>query len=863
MEWYSLPLDQVFKKLQSSENGLSEAEAKKRLEIWGKNEIRKEEKFKTLKIVGRQFNNLFVYILLFASVLSLIIGDWLDSFLIFCFIGIMVGIGFYQEFKANKAVEKLRSFLIKKALVLRDGKEVEIDSRNVVPGDILILKAGYMIPADCRLIEVTELEIDESYLTGESEPVRKEVKTLKGEVPLAERKNMCFLGTFVTHGKGKAVVVATGMQTELGKIAKSVEEEEEQIPLNKKLSVLSKQIALIFTIVVVIVLGIGILNQIPLAEMILFSTSLAVSVIPEALPLIVIVILAYGTLNMAKNNAVMKRLGSIESLGNVNVICTDKTGTLTKNEMTVRKVWVKEEFEITGKGYEPKGKFLKDSKPIDPLKHKKLYLLLKACVLCNDSYLEKDLLGNFWVIGSPTEGALLSMVFKAGMEDLRKRLKLVKLNPFDQKRKLMSTVYEENGKLFAWIKGAPESVVERCNLKVNEKEKILAKVRAYAEEGFRVLAFAFKEVKDLKKVEINLKFIGLVALEDPIREEVIEAIQTCEKAGIKVVIVSGDNKFTVLKVAEKVGLKKGKVVEGFELEKMSEKELREKIDEIIIFARVSPEQKLRIVRAYQVKDYVVAMTGDGINDAPALKAAEIGIAMGKKGTEVAKEAADMVLLDDNFATIVKAVKEGRRIFDNIKKSIVYLLSTAIAEILFISTTLFAKLPLPFKATHILWINLVTEGIPAISLAFEKEEKDVMERKPKKKEEPLMENILLDTILLGVLMGLLTFLPYLFFINDYMLARTLAFNTLVFLEIFNLFNCRSLKEPLHKIGFFTNKVAVFTALLTILLQIVIFFLFPSIFGLAKLTLSEFLLSILIASLILIFYELKKSLKIKLR
>jgi len=860
MNWHSLEIEEIFKILKSRKEGLTKKEAEKRLKKFGSNEIKRIKRFGTAKLFLRQFLNLFVLILILTILLCLFLGKELDAWLIAFFVFTIVFIGFFQEYKVEKILEALKKLVTQKTIVIREGREIEIDAKKIVPGDIIVLNAGEKVPADCRIIEATNLEIDESLLTGESLPVSKISKKMKKNIEVAERRNMAFMGTVVTSGKGKGIVVNTGMNTEMGKIARVVQKEKKS-EFKVKMELFAKQITLMIATIILIIFFLGVQRGTKISEMFLFSIALAISAIPESLPFIITVCLALGARKAAQKNALFRRIDLAETLGRINVICCDKTGTLTKNEMTVQRIFNGKNYFVSGIGYKPKGTFLENGKKkINPLKDKKLFLLLKTANLCNDASLENDIFGNWWVIGSPTEGCLLTLVRKAGLRDLRKKYKLIAENPFDNSRKRMSSVYEEGKDKFVYVKGAPENILDICKISKKEKRRFLKEVEKMAKEGFRILAFAYKKLptnsKDfsIKNVEKNLNFLGIVGILDPIREEVKDAIKIAREAGIRTIIVSGDHEFTVLNVARKLGIE-GKVITGKQLEKLSEKELEKVVEEISIYARILPEHKLRIVNILKKKGYVVAMTGDGINDAPALKFADVGIAMGIKGTEVAKEASDLILLDDNFKTIVEAVKEGRRIFENIQKATLYLLATSLGEVLLILTAIFSNLPLPLTAIQILWINIVTEGIPACSLAFEKEEYDLMKRKAKK-EKHLIEEILPQIIEQGVLIGIGSFFVFVYFLNNLQKAITLAFNTLVFFEIFNLLNSRSLRSSIFKIGIFSNKAAVFTLLIAMSLQILAINFLTPLLGITKLSFNEFLLSVLISSSILIFGEIRK-------
>lgn len=864
--WCNLDTKEVLNKLNSNLNGLKAGEAKKRLVKFGYNELERYKKITPLQIFFSQFKNLLVIILFFATALSFFVGEIVDAILILTFIFILVTIGFFQEYKAEKALEALRKLTAPKASVIRNRKEMEIEARELVPGDIVLLQTGDRVPADARIIESISLELDESTLTGESVPVKKSTDALKHAALLQERSNMAFMGTVVTNGRGKAIVVNTGMQTEMGKIAKIVQVEERETPLKKKLDQLSKHLAIIIASISAIIFAVGIYRGEQLTQIFLAAVALAVSAIPEALPLIVTVTLAIGVHQMVKKNSIIRKLPAVETLGSASVIACDKTGTLTKNEMTVQEIYTDKIIKVSGTGYKPEGKFFVGNKEVDVKKDEKILQLLKAGSLCNNARLENDIFGNWWVVGSPTEGALLTLARKVGLEKLK--YPLVAEIPFDSKRKLMTTINKDNGNV-AYTKGAPEVLLKLCKLGKVEKEKILEINEDMTSRGLRVLALAYRKLPgNLKEftseeVERNLNFIGLVGMIDPVREEAKQAVKAAEEAGIRTVIITGDHKLTTLHVTKQLGLSNDKALTGEELDKLNDEELEKIVEDVSIYTRTSPEHKLRIVKALQKRGYVVAMTGDGVNDAPALKRADIGVAMGIKGTEVAKEASDMVLVDDNFKSIVSAVNEGRKIYDNIKKSTLYLLSTAVGEILLVLVAIVAGLPLPLLAVQILWINIVTEGIPAVGLAFEREEPDTMRRKPRNpKERLLTKNILYRTIGLGILMAAGSFFLYSWYFQDLIKARTMAFTTLVMFELFNIFNCRSLKFSSSKIGFFSNRWLFLLVFIAFFLQVVAVqsHWLSSAFKITPLTLSEWLICILIGSSILILGEMRKSIKI---
>ena len=844
VRWHTLTVREVLTKLETGTNGLSEKEARKRIKIFGYNELPEPKKPGPFTLFLKQFKSFLIILLLVSVFISIIIGHYIDALVILFILMLNAFIGFYQEYKAEKAIEALKRLTVDYAKVIRDGKVKKVPARELVPGDMIILEEGDRVPADARLIEVISLKVDESTLTGESTPVTKNTKTLR-DVPLSERKNMVFMGTVIAYGRAKAIVVATGSNTQMGKIAKMIEVPEEETPLQRRLNDLGKKLGIFIISVCIVVFFIGVvLRETNVPEMFFISISLAVSAVPEGLPAVVAVTLALGTKKMARHNAIVKRLAAVETLGCVTVICADKTGTMTTNEMTVREIWYGGNLiKVTGIGFEPKGEFLKGNKKIDPMKDKDLTLLFEICNNCNNAELrEPSLLFRRWyVIGDPTDGALLVLAKKAGIKE---RLRRVGEIPFSSERKRMTTIHEKGNKYFVFSKGAPEVILKICdkllfdgkikNLRRNEKRKILNITQDMASRGLRVIALAFKPLGREKpkritkgKIERNLVFVGLVGIIDPPRKEVKDAIKTCKQAGIRVVMITGDHKLTAVAIAKELGICTGEeeVIVGEELEKMSEEELDEVIENVSVFARVSPEHKSRILGALKRMGHVVAMTGDGVNDAPALKKADIGVAMGMKGTDVAREASDIILTDDNFATIVTAVEEGRSIYDNIKKFVRFLLSSNFDEILVITIASLAGLPLPLLPIHILWINLVTDGLPALSLGVDSKEPDIMKRKPRDPKESILSGVLLFSLAAGstaCAATLLAFsLEYMSTLNV-LKARTLAFTTSILFEMFFVFNCRSETRSIFTNNPLTNKKLVLAVIISILLQLLIIY-----------------------------------------
>lgn len=808
--YYQKEVDDVLKELDTTPKGLSDAEAKKRLEQYGPNEIKEEKPVSPFKIFLNQFKSFIVYILAAAVIISILVPiyekglgnieimDMVDAIAIFIILVLNGIMGFLQEFKAEKAIEALKKLTSLKAYVLRQGREEEIDAKDVVPGDIVLLEVGEKIPADCRVVSSHGLQTQEAALTGESTPVAKIVEAIKGEKVIADRTNMAFAGTIVTKGRANCVVTGTAHKTEIGKIATQIQEAGAKItPLQQKLTRLGHLLGVITIIVCIAVITGGVLKGGHILEWLIIGVSLAVAAIPEGLPAVVTISLALGVQRMIKKNVLIRHLPSVETLGSTTVICTDKTGTLTKNEMTVRKLYLnKSEIDVTGAGYGLKGQFKKNGKEY---KNKDLELMLKVGALCNDS----NLIGKK-VMGDPTEACLLVSAQKYGLSlhHLRKDIKRIDEIAFTSERKMMSTLNKIEGKSQVFSKGAPEIILKKCakilengkirKLTKKDADEILNINKHFASKALRVLGFAYKDSKKLD--EKNLVFVGLQAMIDPPREEVKVAVKKCEDAGIRIIMITGDYEITAKAIAEELGIN-GESISGDELKKV--KDVSKIIHKVSIFARVNPEDKLRIVDALKKHDEIVAMTGDGVNDAPAMKKADIGIAMGIGGTDVAKEAADMILTDDNFASIVGAIEEGRGIFDNIRKFVAYLLSANMGEVLILFAAMLIGFVyegspvLPLVAIQILWINLVTDGLPALALGVDPIPEGVMNLPPRDPKEPIISR---NMIILILLIGTLITLPVLFLFSEYLgmglaQAQTMSFTLVVLLELLVVYAIR--------------------------------------------------------------------------
>ena len=820
-EWHSLDTNQVLKKLNTDFKGLKSDETIGRLEQYGYNELVAAKKISPLRIFLLQFKSILILILLGATALSVLTGHAFDALVILVIVIVSAIVGFSQEYRAEKALEALKSMLSSYALVIRDGIEMEIPARELVPGDIILLKDGDIIPGDSRLIENINLQVNEASLTGESMPVRKQIGKIRKEALIIDRTNMIFSGTGVTYGKAKAVVVSTGMNTEFGKIAHQVTTiVKEKTPLEVRTRELGKTFGLISLFICIAVIIIGLIRGFPFIDMLLFGVALAVAAVPEALPAVVTGSLAIGMYKMAKKNALVRKMSAVETLGSITVICSDKTGTLTKGEMTVKKILLNSQIvNVGGVGYEPKGEFHVDS-DVKILESEHHELLMCGLLLCNDSELIEK--GKEWRIrGDPTEGALIVLATKGGFshDDTKNKFPRTNEFPFSSERKCMTTIHTlETGEEIIFMKGAPEVVLNKCNstyednnvkeLTEIKKKEILKKNDDMANEALRVLAIAYKNLSDKSEnldeetLESNLTFLGLVGMIDPAREEAIEAVKVCNKIKIKPIMITGDHKLTAIAIAKEVGIytEGDLVLVGEELEKISDKELEDIVEQVTVYARVSPTHKLKIVEAWKNIGHVVAMTGDGVNDAPALKNANIGIAMGIAGTEVTKQAADLVLTDDNFATIVNAIELGRWTYDNIKKYLTYLLQANLVEIAVLSIVILLGYPLPLLPVHILYINLATDGLPAIALGLSPPDPDLMEKPPRDPKESIftkdIKSFLLRAIIIEVPLLLLIYILSL--PEGVEVARTRLFLVFIFFELVIALNCRSLKHNIFKV-----------------------------------------------------------------
>ncbi len=806
---HAVAADELFGQLRSTPSGLTTAQARQRLSEAGPNELQATRRVSPWALLAAQVKNVLIVILLAATALSALLGHGVEAIAITVIVLFAVLFGFFQEYRAERAIEALRTLAAPTASVLRDGRESEIAARDLVPGDVLILRAGDRVAGDARLFEAANLQVQQAALTGESGAVEKGVAALADpELALADRSNMVYAGTAATYGRGRALVAATGMQTEFGKIARLLEDVETgKTPLQLNLDKLGRALARAALAIVAVIVVFGLLRGQPFIEMLVFGIALAVAVVPEALPAVVTISLALGVQRLAKRRALMRRLSAVETLGSTSVICSDKTGTLTRDEMTARKVYVHGHLlDVSGIGYEPQGEFLRDGvrcEPPEALEH-----LLRAAALASDArILQGEADGAWTVSGDPTEGALLAAAAKAGLNkaDLDARFARVHEIPFASETKRMTTLHATGDGVVAYAKGAPEVIVASCTalltaegaapLGEEGRQEILHVAHEMANDALRVIAVAMRADATPENAQREMTFLGLVGMIDPPRPEAEAAMRKCEDAGVRVVMITGDHPATARAVARELGiLRKGRVVTGAQLEEMGDAELAREVANIDVYARVSPAHKLRVVTALQQQGHVVAMTGDGVNDAPALKKADIGVAMGITGTDVAKEAAAMMLTDDNFASIVAAVEEGRGIFGNIKKYLMFLLSSNIGEIGLMAGAMLLGLPLPLTAVQILYVNLATDGLPALALAVDPPEHDLMRRKPRDPGTGIFTRPVVALMLVGgawsAAVNLALFTWALRSGRSAADAMTMTFVCLVLIQLVNAYNFRS-------------------------------------------------------------------------
>ena len=885
-KWYFLEAQEACDELGTDPaQGLSTIEAAERLRIHGPNALKKKPPRSLLSMFAGQMKEILVLILLAAAVVSGILGEWEDAVVILIIVILNAIIGVIQENKAEHALQALKDLTKPSTKVVRDGKVIQINAEELVPGDLVLLDAGDSVPADLRLIEAASLRADESALTGESVPVEKDPEVLQaGQVSLGDRKNMLFMGAAITGGRAKAVAVETGMKTQLGRIARLLDEAViEPTPLQRRLAKLGKILGLAAAVIVALVFSIGLWRGENLLEMFMVAISLAVAAVPEGLPAVVTIVLALGVTRMSRQRAIIRKLPAVETLGTATVICSDKTGTLTKNEMTVTSVYVDGRmFQVTGTGYAPEGKFLdRDGAVVSPVAGDSLSLALLGGLLNSDAQVETTEKG-YQVIGDPTEGALVVAAAKAGLTGRASRQACPRVAelPFDSDRKMMTTFHQMEGVIRSFTKGAPDVVIERCTHVLlredtvvldEEKHRELLEINSrFASQGRRVLALATRRWQEVPRspapenAERELTLIAFFALQDPPRPEAKEAVARCRRAGIRTIMITGDHRETAAAIAGELGILQpgDDSLTGDQLEQMNDEELKGAVNRVAVFARVSPEHKLRIVEALKHYGHVVAMTGDGVNDAPALKRADIGAAMGISGTEVAKEASDIVLQDDNFATIVQAVEEGRTIYNNIRGSIQYLLSCNTGEIAAIFASLLLGLGSLLSPIQILWLNLVTDGPPALALGLEPPQKGIMQRPPRDPQEGIFSGGVGAMILWqGLLIGFLSLAAYWFALRwgrTLQEAHTMAFVTMAMSQLTHSFNIRSTEQSLFTLGLGSNRsmlyafavsaAALFIVILTPFLR--------SVFGTAMLRPSDWAFVLGLSLIPLVLVEISK-------
>lgn len=855
MDWYNKSSYETLKELNSSKNGISEEMAAKNLEKYGRNELKKEDKKPFIQKLVDQFKDPMIIILILASIVSAYVGEMVDSIIIIAIVVVNTILSLYQEGKAEEAIASLQRMSSPKAKVIRDGVQREIESALLVPGDYVILETGDIVPADLRLVESINMKIDESSLTGESVPVEKDSEVIyEGKVEIGDRENIVYSSTIVTYGRGSGVVVETGSHTEIGKIATSIATVDRgQTPLQKKLAGLSKTLGVLVIIICALVLGIGVLYNHGFLEMFMTAISLAVAAVPEGLPAIVTIVLSLGMGRMAEKNAIVKKLLAVETLGTTTVICSDKTGTLTQNEMTVTKVYTTGKLlDVTGTGYAPVGDITYENEKVAFNEMPDLALMGSIAALTNDAKLICTNDTDYSIIGDPTEGALLTFAEKQGfnIEELKRKHERIAELPFDSSRKMMTTFHEGifDNKVTSFTKGAPDIIVANCkyyvdNCEVKEmteekRAEIMATNFGFATNALRVLAYSYRNFDELPRertsanIETDMIFVGLTGMIDPARPEVAKAIEECKDAGITPIMITGDYLETGFAIAKELGIAKDRseAMMGKELNEMSDDEIREIVKTKRVFTRVSPENKVQIVKALKENGNITAMTGDGVNDAPAIKRADIGIAMGITGTDVAKDTADVILTDDNFATIVNAVEEGRIIYSNIKKFVAYLLSCNIGEVLIVLISILLNLPVPLLPIQLLWLNLVTDSFPALALGVEKGDDDIMEQKPRDPNEPILDRqIKITVIVQSIAITIATITAYFVGLNwfgregivlEY--ARTMAFATLILSELLRAYSARSITKTVFHIGPFSNKRLVTATVFSFALMLIVMY-----------------------------------------
>jgi len=903
---HSQPIDAVVRELSTDlDNGLTAEDARDRLQKFGVNELTERPRPGFLALLWDQFNNYLVIILIVAAVLAALLGEYVDALAIMCIVILNAVIGVVQESKAEQALAALKKMAAPNAQVLRDGHQLTVPARELVPGDLVLLEAGNYVPADMRLVTTVNLKIEEASLTGESVPVEKDAAlVLDSEAPLGDRRNCAFLSTLITYGRGKGIVTGSGMRTQIGLIAEMIQSyEEEDTPLQKKLEHLGKVLGTVCIVICGVVLFYGLIRDTHLTDVLdtgflnywhaeqkdiinlfLTAVSLAIAAVPEGLPAIVTICLALGMQQMIKRNALIRKLPAVETLGCATVVCSDKTGTLTQNEMTVVQGWVGgRRFRMTGEGYNPTGQLFVDGQPAQARSDADITVLLHGALLCNDARLEEGCEASgarSWrMVGDPTEGALVVAAAKGGFrrDELEAALPRVQEIPFDSDRKRMTTIHRRDGSpgttsaasvtyppLLAFVKGAPDVILDHCShiqragvaeaLTEDRRREVLEQNRSMATKALRVLGVAYRPLAEVpdspraEQLERDLVFVGLLGMIDPARPEVVEAVKVARGAGLKSIMVTGDYKDTAEAIAAEIGLRTegGLVLTGPEIEKLTDQELAARVEKLDVCCRVSPQHKTRIVDALKTRDHVVAMTGDGVNDAPALKRANIGIAMGITGTDVTKQTADMVLTDDNYASIVAAIEQGRIIYSNIRKFVYFLLACNAGEVLIIFGAMLAGMPIPLRPVHLLWLNLVSDGAPALALGMEKGDPDIMKHPPRPPKEPVINrDMAIGISVIAVVDALAILLVFGFALQRYPghieAAQTTAFVTLCLSELLRAFTARSEYHSIFSIGVFSNRWmigAVSVSLSLVLLVVYVPFLAPF-FDTVPLTLDDWL------------------------
>ncbi len=881
--WYGMEMAEVFSSLNADPEGLCADEAHQRSQTYGSNQLPEAKKLNSLQRFLYQFHNILIYILLASSVITAMLGHWVDTGVILAVVLANAIIGFVQEGKAENALKAIRSMLSPQAIALRDGKRLSLPAVELVPGDVVFLQSGDKVPADIRLFNLKGLQIQESILTGESIAVEKSINSVAESVDLGDRYCMAYSGTLVSHGQASGMVVATGGNTEIGQISQLLAGVETlTTPLLRQISQFARWLTMVIIVVAAATFLFGIeFRNYQASEMFLAAVGLAVAAIPEGLPAIMTITLAIGVQGMARRHAIIRNLPAVETLGSVTVICSDKTGTLTRNEMMVQSVITDTGlFEVSGNGYDPHGGFSFKGKEIIFEEHPILAELTRASLLCNDAGLDKE--NGEWILqGDPTEGALLTLGIKAGLDPSFEKEVWLRTDviPFESEHRFMATLHHDHFRHgFVYIKGAPERILEMCSLQRSHGDDLpinheywLKQIQRMAQHGQRVLAIAFKNVGadyhelDFIELETGLTLLGLVGMIDPPREDAIQAVNRCQSAGIRVKMITGDHAVTALAIGKQMGITHSeKVLTGNEIESMDDEQLRAIVDQVDIFARSSPEHKLRLVEAMQANGHVVAMTGDGVNDAPALKRADVGTAMGQNGTEVAKEAAEMVLADDNFSSIAHAVEEGRMVYDNLRKAILFILPTNGGEALIIIAAIIFGRMLPITPVQILWVNMITAVTLALALAFEPAEKDIMQRPPRDSHQPILTGMFIWRIIfVSIILVIGTFGLFIWEREQgasIEMARTIAVNTLVMFEIFYLFSSRYITASVFNFsGFFGNRYALMAVAILIIFQLAFTYLSPMqmLFGTIGIDAITWLKIVIVASSVLFLVELEKT------